>query len=39
MCRNDGRTQFIKDKYIAMKYTTEQDKERILAASEWWLRV
>eukprot|EP00731_Ephydatia_muelleri_P024914 Em0016g1185a len=31
MCRNDGRAQFIKDKYTAMKYTAELDKERILA--------
>lgn len=34
MCRNEGRAQFIKDKYAAMKYTTEQAKDRILFESE-----
>ena len=34
MCRNEGRAQFIKDKYLAMKYTTEKNKERILLESE-----
>ena len=33
--RSDGRQEFIMEKYVALKYTTPEDKERILTESEW----
>jgi len=32
--RDDTRQEFIIEKYVAMKYTSPEDKERILRESE-----
>ena len=33
--RRDGRQDFILEKYVSMKYTSAEDKERILMESKW----